>query len=67
MAVQPKEWQEVICKDIPPIRKKNGKIDTKARAYLAYKKIYPLGDVPKSKDGIIDAILINHYAMDYLK
>ena len=64
MPVQAKDWQELICKDIPPLRKKTGRIDTKARAYMAYKKLYPNDNELSSKDdGIIDAILINHYAI----
>lgn len=71
--IPPKEWQATMCKDIAPIRKEGGSIDTKERALLAVQKLYPeekFLDPAKPKsvkphDGIIDAVLICEYGEKY--
>ena len=76
--VYPKEWQKMCFQGIPEIRKpqsekqkianRKGSIDTKAMALLAAKRLYPSypinfgGRATKAHDGLIDAILLCHYA-----
>jgi hypothetical protein len=67
LKVLPKDWQGVMFKDIPPLRKKTGENDTKAMAEIALRKILP--DAPlnfggKSKnvqDVLVDALLLEEY------
>ncbi len=56
--VPPKKWQEEICHFVPPIRTHFGNSDTKARAYIAVKQLFPEEKYLKSHNGIIDARLL---------
>jgi hypothetical protein len=64
LKVQPKEWQKKAWLGIPVI-KKTGKTstDSKAMSRLALNRLYPnlTTKIPKSKDGMVDAILIGHW------
>lgn len=73
--VAPKKWQEVSFQGIPKIAKPrksiekgHGSIDTKAMALIAAKRLYPHLDLRKSErskkedNGIVDALLMAHYA-----
>jgi len=68
--VAPKKWQKEMWKDIEPVRNK-GKVDTKATSLLAARLMYPNEQFLASSrssvahDGIVDAILIAHYAQIY--
>lgn len=67
--VPPKKWQEEIFGTQLKIYIPNTKrIDTKAMALVAYRKLYPDRDIKftdrqnKAQDGLIDAALICEYA-----
>lgn len=72
--VAPKKWQEVAFQGVPKIWKKEpsgngrGSLNTKAMALIAAKRLYPNVDLRKSNraeiahDGIVDALLMAHYA-----
>lgn len=76
--VQPKIWQKVIFNGIPEMRKpgkmdkktgktRKGRVDTKAMALLASKRLFPSVDLrptersKKPHDGLCDALLIAEY------
>jgi hypothetical protein len=73
--INPKEWQKLAFEGIPAIYKiaekkdntKNTKLDTKAMAVLAVKRLYPKqplnygGRAEKPNEGLCDALLISHY------
>lgn len=75
--VQPKKWQAVSFAGVPEIRKpdtidkngkpKKGRVDTKAMALIASKRLFPAVDTrasvrcKNSHDGIVDALLIAYY------
>jgi hypothetical protein len=62
--VQPKIWQKKAWTGIPLIKKagKNS-TDTKAMSRLALDRLFPneSKSIPKTKDGIVDAILIAYW------
>jgi hypothetical protein len=72
--IQPKKWQEVCFEGVPRIMKPGkpatgrGDTDTKAMALVAAQRLYPKLDLRKSTraekahDGIVDALLLAHYA-----
>jgi len=72
--VQPKAWQKVCFEGVTPITKPGtrakgrGAYDTKAMALIAAQRLYPSVDLRKSSraekphDGIVDALLLAHYA-----
>lgn len=59
--VHPRRWQSVVCRQVAG--------DTKARALIAAKRLFPRLDLRKSErctkahDGIVDALLIAEYAL----
>lgn len=76
--INPKKWQELCFQGVPEIHQlttkvkdnvKEGKkkIDTKAMALVAMKRIYPNqplnfgGRAEKPHEGLVDAVLISHY------
>lgn len=73
--VAPKEWQAEMLSNIAPLRKKDGTSDTKGRALLKVKELFPdlsLTDPnkPRSKvphNGIVDAILLAEYGRRNIK
>lgn len=72
--VAPKEWQSVGFMGVPVIEKAGTKAkgaaryDNKAMALIAAQRLYPNLDLRKSQkaekahDGIVDALLMGHYA-----
>lgn len=80
--VQPKVWQKLCFQGIPEIRKpasekqraanRQGKIDTKAMALLAIKRLFPtmkltFGKGTKPHDGLIDAALMAYFCKQTFK
>lgn len=74
--VQPKTWQKLCFQGVPEIRKvatekqraanRQGKVDTKAMALIAVKRLFPtmkltFGKGTKPHDGLVDAALIAYY------
>lgn len=72
--VSPKTWQAVCFEGVPVIKKPGkketgrGSLDTKAMALVAAQRLYPKVDLRRSlkaekpHDGIIDALLMAHFA-----
>jgi hypothetical protein len=68
--VQAKKWQGVMFEGIPKVFKEGKKLDTKAMALIAAKRLFPTVKLtdPDSKrakvphNGIVDALLIAEYA-----
>lgn len=63
--VQPKEWQKVAWAGVPNITRQGKKtIDSKAMSRVALTRLFPTKamEIPKSKDGQVDAILIGYWA-----
>lgn len=69
--ISPKQWQEFAFSGVRKIlikkKGKKDKIDTKAMALVAAKRLYPKLDLRKSErsvkadSGIVDALLMSHY------
>lgn len=62
--VPPNKWQKYVCKGID----KTG--NTKLTSYMAFQRLFPdlidmvkINAQPKFDDGIVDAILLGHYAI----
>jgi hypothetical protein len=72
--VSPKKWQKVCLEGVREITKAKtnsvgkAKVDTKAMAEVAAKRLYPKfplnfgGRAVKAHDGLVDALLMAHYA-----
>lgn len=58
--VQPKAWQQIAWKGVHPIFK-GAKKDTKAMSFVAATRLFPKQKFLKSKDGLVDAVLIAFY------
>lgn len=72
--ITPKVWQALCFQGVPEIRKPSktakgrGTLETKPMALIAAQRLYPQVDLRKSNkaekphDGIVDALLMAHYA-----
>lgn len=71
--VAPKDWQKEMFQGIPPIRKTNGRADTKKMALIAAKRLFPTftflaterSRVPHN--GIVDAVLLAEWGWRNIK
>lgn len=59
--VAPKTWQKEMWQGVPPLKKANGKNDTKSSSLLAAMRWFPNQKFLKSKDGQVDAALLALY------
>jgi hypothetical protein len=70
--VHAKTWQKEMHEGVPPMKRANGKKDTKSMSEVAAKRLFPDMDfrspyrkrenVKNSHDGVIDALLMAEYA-----